>query len=282
MYNEIIKSNIPNISSIVKIISGKREEATFCPLHYHDEIELLVNFEGKFTAVVDGKEYHSSAGDIIFINSRVPHSTYSDGGYDQALIQFKEEDFLEESITKIVRYSAKFQSLDDQRILIIKSDELFKTLCDVVREKAEEKESFELFIKGGIYKTLGTLYRMGVLKNYEKIWKTKETQKILPALSYINTHYSENITLKEMSDLLGFDSSYFCRLFKLSTGATFTEYLNFVRVCRAEKMLAKTDLSILEISEKVGFCSISYFNRIFKKYKSASPSYYRSAQYCRI
>jgi YesN/AraC family two-component response regulator len=107
-------------------------------------------------------------------------------------------------------------------------------------------------------------------------------QKILPALSYINENYQEDLTLEEVSELLSFDPSYFCRIFKQATGATFTEYLNFVRVCKAEKLLAKTQRSILEISEAVGFSSVSYFNRIFKRHRGCSPRGYRSARYVAI
>ena len=80
--------------------------------------------------------------------------------------------------------------------------------------------------------------------------------------------------------MMGFDRSYFCRIFKSAIGATFTEYLNFVRICKAEKKLATTSESILEISAEVGFSSVSYFNKIFKKYKNCSPSAYRSTAYC--
>ena len=78
--------------------------------------------------------------------------------------------------------------------------------------------------------------------------------------------------------MLNFDPSYFCRIFKSAIGATFTEYLNFVRVCKAEKMLSRTNNSILDISEAVGFSSVSYFNRVFKKYRNCSPRAYRTTE----
>ena len=120
---------------------------------------------------------------------------------------------------------------------------------------------------------------MNVLVDTEEFFQTKEVQKILPALEYVNRNYSEEITLEAVSLMLGFDQSYFCRIFKMATGATFTEYLNFVRICKAEKMLSHTDSSILEISETVGFSSVSYFNRVFKKYRNCSPRSYRLAEY---
>ena len=110
----------------------------------------------------------------------------------------------------------------------------------------------------------------------------RDVQKILPVLSYVNTNYAEALKLSEVAAMLSFDESYFCRIFKNATGATFTEYLNFVRISKAEKLLKKTHQSILEISEAVGFSSVSYFNRIFKKYHLASPRAYRGMLYQNI
>jgi YesN/AraC family two-component response regulator len=123
---------------------------------------------------------------------------------------------------------------------------------------------------------------MNVLVDTEQFFQTKEVQKILPALEYVNRNYNEEISLESVSVMLGFGPSYFCRIFKTATGATFTEYLNFVRICKAEKMLARTNNSILEISETVGFSSVSYFNRVFKKYRNCSPRGYRLAEYKNI
>ena len=53
-------------------------------------------------------------------------------------------------------------------------------------------------------------------------------------------------------------------------------------LAKAEKLLAKTQRSILEISEAVGFSSVSYFNRIFKRYRGCSPRGYRGARYVAI
>ena len=98
----------------------------------------------------------------------------------------------------------------------------------------------------------------------------------------VNKNYSENVSLEEASSLLGFDTSYFCRIFKSATGATFTEYLNFVRICKAEKLLSQTKKSILEISEAVGFSSLSYFNRVFKRIRNSSPGNYRLAEHINV
>jgi AraC-like DNA-binding protein len=57
----------------------------------------------------------------------------------------------------------------------------------------------------------------------------------------------------------------------------FSEYINFVRISKAEKMLRKTDKTVLEVALDTGFSSVSYFNSIFRKYRGCTPSACRNA-----
>ncbi len=281
--NEIVNGNIPK--STVKVTFDIRSKSNkriglISTIHYHDELELIPIYDGEMCALVDGKEYKARAGEVIFINASVPHETYSNIGVgESALIQFNENEFLDSEITKITKYSARLKNLSGDGITVLRSKEFFNIVDDIIRESKNKSTAYELYVRSGIYKVLGFLYRNEMLSDSEEMYKTKEVQKILPVLSHINKHYDEDITLEEMSAMLGFDQSYFCRIFKVATGATFTEYLNFVRICKAEKLLSRTEKSVLEISEVVGFSSVSYFNRIFKRYKNCSPRQYRSARY---
>lgn len=282
MKNEQVRSNVPKMAVHVSLRQTKENaegKNSLCPLHYHDELELILIRQGHFVATVDECDYHLSAGDVVFINSGVPHSTYAVTPVESGLIQFRENDFFNTDITKIIKYSVKFNNLNDSKIRVIRNAELYDSVDRILREYEERRPAYEIFIRSEIYKILALLYRMDVLVDTEEFFQTKEVQKILPALEYVNRNYNEEISLESVSMMLGFDPSYFCRIFKLATGATFTEYLNFVRICKAEKMLSRTDSSILEISETVGFSSVSYFNRVFKKYRNCSPRSYRLAEY---
>lgn len=284
MYNETVKGNVINtaLRASMDPPPGVREPGVVCQLHYHDELEFLCVYEGEFGCTVYDKEYVAKKGDVIFINSRVPHFTRRITPARVGLVQFKESDFIDSEITKIIKYSMRFQSQVSSPIRIFRSEELFEAVNLILLEVAEKKNSYEIFVRSGAYRVLGILYREGVLSDSERLYNTREVQKVLPILSYINSAYQENLTLDSVSAKLGFDQSYFCRIFKTATGATFTEYLNFVRICKAEKMLLKSRDSILEISEAVGFSSVSYFNRIFKRYRNCSPRTYRSVICCRM
>ena len=278
MINQTVLSNIPNTSACVQMRADKPNPhvGRCSSIHYHTELEFISIYEGEFLCRVYGKDYTAEAGDVIFVNSRVPHETFSLSPSRTGLLQFGESNFYDGEITKIIKYSMRFQSQLSCPVAVFKKSELFSILDDTYEEARMKRHSYEVFIKSNIYRILGILYREGALSDAERIYNTPEVQKILPILSYINEAYSENITLDGVSERLGFDRSYFCRIFKAGTGATFTEYLNFVRICRAEKLLQTTEDSILRISEDVGFSSVSYFNRTFKRYRSCSPRFYRS------
>ena len=284
MYNETVKGNVINtaLRASMDPPAGVVIPGQVCKLHYHDELEFLCIYEGEFSCTVYEREYVAKKGDVIFINSRVPHFTTRLTAARVGLVQFKESDFIDTEITKIIKYSMRFQSQVSSPVRVFSSPELFDALDLILREVAEKKNSYEIFVRSGAYRVLGFLYREGALSDSERLYNTREVQKVLPILSYINNYYQENLTLDSISAKLGFDQSYFCRIFKTATGATFTEYLNFVRICKAEKLLLKTRDSILEISEAVGFSSVSYFNRIFKKYRNYSPRTYRSVICCRM
>lgn len=281
MFQQTVKHNNP----LVPLMASGRNSTpshlgSHCNLHYHDEMEFLIVYEGEFVAIIDNKEYVARAGEVIFINSGVPHTTRCDKENTYTgILQFRLKDFTESEIERIIRYSVKYRSFIGESVRVLSSQEFYHCVEEVIDEALLKKGAYEMFVKSGIFRILGHLYRFGYLADGLELYQRKEIQKILPALTYINEHFSEDITLEDVSAHLGFNPSYFCRIFKSAIGATFTEYLNFVRVCKAERILATTQDSILEIAGSVGICSVSYFNRIFKKYHNCSPSVYRQAQY---
>lgn len=95
------------------------------------------------------------------------------------------------------------------------------------------------------------------------------------AIFYISKHFSEPLTLDEVAEHVHLNPAYFSTLFKQSTGSSFKEYLNMVRIEESKRLLANTDYSIIDIAIAVGFEDQSYFARVFKKYTCLTPRQYR-------
>ncbi len=99
----------------------------------------------------------------------------------------------------------------------------------------------------------------------------EDLSNITPAFEYINEHYSDDITAKSVAEHCHLSYSYFSRQFKKITGIAFTQYLNFLRITEAEKMLLDQHISITDIGFAVGFTDTSYFIKQFKRFKKMTP-----------
>lgn len=95
------------------------------------------------------------------------------------------------------------------------------------------------------------------------------------ARQFIEEHQSEDIGLDDVARAVHASTFHFCKMFKKTTGMTFTHYLSLVRVARAKKMLGNPQLRISEIAYEVGFNSLTHFNRMFRKLAGEPPTTYR-------
>lgn len=98
---------------------------------------------------------------------------------------------------------------------------------------------------------------------------------IKKACDYMDSHYYESFTLARLAGMSHMSVSYFCMLFKKTTGQTCLNYLNQVRLQKAKALLQEPDLKIYEIADMVGYTSLPYFNRIFKQIVKITPVEYR-------
>jgi two-component system response regulator YesN len=96
-------------------------------------------------------------------------------------------------------------------------------------------------------------------------------------IEYLKQHYRNNITLGDVSGYFYVTSQYLSRRFKEKTGLTFVEYLEEIRLEKAEEYLTASDTKITDISVLVGYPDPNYFSKIFKRKYRLSPSSYRMA-----
>ncbi|MBL4954341.1 AraC family transcriptional regulator [Neobacillus sp. YIM B02564] len=102
----------------------------------------------------------------------------------------------------------------------------------------------------------------------------KSVQK---ALLYINSHYTEEISLESVSKQVHLSPNYFSNIFKKTTGSSFIEYLTHLRMDKAKSMLMDLNRTIYQISEDVGYRNSRYFGRVFKAYMGMTPSEFRNS-----
>ncbi|MFD0673009.1 response regulator [Cohnella sp. GCM10027633] len=102
-----------------------------------------------------------------------------------------------------------------------------------------------------------------------------ERDPIQKAIRYVERHYAEQISLKDIADHVFLNTAYFSTLFKQKTGTAFVEYLSGIRLEEAKRRLTMTDEKITNIAELTGFANIRHFNRVFKNDAGMTPKDYR-------
>ncbi|MFJ5621589.1 response regulator [Peribacillus loiseleuriae] len=107
------------------------------------------------------------------------------------------------------------------------------------------------------------------MKDKENI---RHKQAVEYMIQYIHEHYSENITLNDLSERVYISRNYLSQMFKKATGQSFNHYVNKVRMEKAKFMIIEGNYLIYEVAEKVGFKNTPYFSSLFKKYMGVNPT----------
>lgn len=109
----------------------------------------------------------------------------------------------------------------------------------------------------------------------EQELSSKQTRPFRIVKEYIEEHYAEPISLEMMAEKVNLSANYVSAMFRKEAGVTFLEYVTAKRMEVATELLRKTDLSIGEIAQRVGYGDVKYFSKLCKKTLGMKPSEYR-------
>jgi len=139
----------------------------------------------------------------------------------------------------------------------------------------------EKFYSQSIARQVERHFAHEIKQSYESIFYSFDEQTLHPdeqivqAQQWILRHYAERFTLDEVARAFDMSPRNFNRRFRQATGITPLDYCQQVRIGSARELLKDSNLSIAEISDKVGFSDPGYFSSLFKRRVSISPKDYR-------
>ena len=231
--------------------------------HTHFAIEIIMVETGTIDIYLDNSRYLLTPGTIFLINSNVSHSVILSDDESDYRIRV-EIPWLKESHG--INHPASCSVFQKGNPYYDEFASLIKTTCEHFANQPATA-----VLKGDYYYLLGLIRKTGFIEK-ETVPLPKKVEAIM---EFINDKYADDLTIGYIANNIFMTPSYLCRIFKQETNYTVMEYINRVRVKNAEKLLFKTNLSVLEISSTVGFSSQTYFNKIFKKFTSMTPVNYR-------
>lgn len=141
------------------------------------------------------------------------------------------------------------------------------------------------FASGQIVKNLMEVLLIELIRRNDRTTKKEEPTEstslceqsvIEQIIKYMRENVRSKIKLNQISLHIGYSVPRICSLFKQATGKSIMAYFTEMRIAKAKELMAKTDMSVLQISEYLDFDTVQYFSSSFKKVTGISPSHYIS------
>ncbi|MBQ7821847.1 MAG: helix-turn-helix transcriptional regulator [Clostridia bacterium] len=254
-------------------ISHPKYEMAF---HWHSAIEIIRVRSGRLDVTLNSRTTKAEAGDILVVNSETVHgATPYDCVYD--CIVFHPEEFIadENGCRPFIE-----QLLDSSVLLYdyfkASSDTVLEgIIAETVKALQERKQGYKFSATGLIYCFFAHMINNEYYAQNTRPTPERDVIRLKIALRYIREKFDTDLKLSDIAEKVSMSPKYFCRFFKDMTGKTPIEYLLAYRIERAARRLASGNETITEVSFACGFSDLSYFTKMFKRYRGTTPSRFK-------
>lgn len=250
--------------------------------HFHNEYEIYYLVNGNRCYFIENQAYDIRKGSLVMIDRNQIHKTVMGGtAYHERILTLIKEEALEDifrlydniDIRSFFSRDFGVVELNDQGQRYVEG-----IFSDLVSELTKKHTGYEFTVKARLAELILFAYRCRSGENpamQAEGVSSEKYRKINEIAEYITHNFQQDISLADIAQSFYLSKSYLSRSFKEVTGFTVNEYINAVRIKEARQMLENTDFSITQIAGLVGYDSITYFEKVFKKYLELSPLKYR-------
>jgi len=249
--------------------------------HFHNYMEVGYCYDGHGKILVEDQEYRYQAGTFTIIPENIPHTTISDPGnkckWEFLFIDIDE--FVSNEMEKS-RLSAEELVRKVNEQVFIENDDGRKNLAQfihmIIEECRQKKPFYKDVLKGLLYSFIVEIIRM----NGEEITfdRHQSSRYISTAMNYVKEHFFEDIKISKIATICGLSESHFRKIFEDAMNMKPNDYINFVRIMEACKIIRKEDISMEELGIRVGYMTPSTFSRNFKKITGKTPYQWKTEE----
>ena len=264
--------------------------------HVKDEYILYFVKQGILYIEEEGKKYTVREGEYIILQPYCYHVGYELSEVTYYYIHLTrtkfsiinkyksndvKEDILKRRMESLSSDITTADYRDDATILLPKhyqfhqNFEIYKLLDAACYELNQKSENFKLF---SVLITYQILIKMNRQFNSEIIGKVGQKSYVIvkELIVFLEEHLHERLTINEIESYSSLNYNYLNRIFKASTGFTIKNYLNLLKIQRAQQLIRENGLTFAEISEYLGFDDPFYFSKLFKSKTGLTPSQYKN------
>lgn len=252
--------------------------------HWHKEWEFGVITEGEGIVAMDNRQYRLKKGDFFFYNSEVLHAGWATGStpvFGHYLVVHPrliggsiESVFWQKYLLPIMEnHSLKGFVLRDGEPDKEKFVELSERIWYACHNKAP---GYEFRVRNDLSELVFLMHQHSNME-YTSVPERgqRDENRIKNMVTYVQEHYSEDISLEQLAACANISESECLRCFKRVTGVTPIQFIKQFRIQRAQTLLALSTEKIVDIAIQCGFQDMSYFSKTFQKYCGCTPTEFR-------
>lgn len=266
---------------------GYHKEEMF--IHTHaDFSELVIILDGSATHIVNGEEYPIQKGDVFVINDSTSHGYRQANNFRLCNIMFQPSFFLlaQNDLKALPGFHALFviePALSKRKgfqgqFTLNRRD--FNEICQLIIHISDEfsthSSGYQTMITGLFLQMITILSRLYCTKSLDT---ENDSLALAAPAAYIESHFREEVTIDELSQMANMSTRHFRRVFRSIYGTSPLKYINDLRIQTASHLLTSTELSVTEIAIRCGFSDGNYFSSKFKQAMGKSPLEYRKYIY---
>jgi AraC-type DNA-binding domain-containing proteins len=246
-------------------------------LHFHSDIEILMVLKGSVTINDLNTRYLLEKDDVFIINRNQLHSLSCTKDSNLLMVIQFDLDFCKKYYPKINRIFFTQNQIKKQN-----DYEYWKTLkqgmVDIITCHKKKKEGYSLEMMSILNHLLFSMLNQGSyteLDEAEAASRSRIMKRLGTIIEYVNENFTTQITLKSIAAERNINMYYLSHFIKKHLGMSFRDYLNRVRLERAELLLISTGLSNIDICLECGFSDYKYLKQAFLEEYGCTPDVFR-------
>ncbi len=272
----------------VSVYETKVEEGAQMPLyyHWHPETEIFFITSGRANFQVEGEEFAIEEEDVLLIKPNALHGSHDCFGTD---LEFRAVVFDYSFLSGIGNDRIEQEYLrplllgEGKRYLLIsgkgkEQEELFRLLNRIYLLFEKKEKGYEILLRAFLLQVVYLMLQLRTDQMRVPRTGTRKSRVIRQIVEYVEANYGQKLSLGGLAEYLSMSEGYLCRFFRENFHMTFVEYVQRVRLQKAERLLMETDDPVGKIALDVGFGSGNYFTTEFGKYYHVTPQKYRKGQ----
>lgn len=258
---------IRGTAKLLNVASAKYGGDWHSVSHTHNHTELFYIVSGKGQFFIQDQLYPVNVNNLVIISPNVIHTEVSLNAHP-----------LEYIVLGIEGIELKACSSSNGLFLILdrfESAEIAGCLRNILRETELKNTGYEDVCQAYMEILIIRLMRNTALSIPTESQALSANRQCAKVRQYIDLHFKEALTLDQLAEEGHMNKYYLSHSFKREYGVSPINYMVSRRIEESKYLLAETDLSLSQISQLLGFSSLSYFSQVFRKTQAVTPMEYR-------